>query len=123
MTYTAWQPRHRVTTIAPGKLDLFAVTLIDGRRGSIDPITEYAAALARADAFARDRRCQIKVLPMTGPEVRNLLGVKLPDHHEPMDAELRQQTIATLKQVASEGTDPDARADALALLADMGVLQ
>lgn len=123
MTYAGWERRYRVTTIQPGKLDLFAVTFIDGLLATIDPITDYEVAFARAVEFLGDRLCQIKVLPMTGPEVRNLLGIKLPDHPQPMDADVRQQFVATLKQVASEGTDPDARADALDLLADLGVLQ
>jgi hypothetical protein len=123
MTYAGWGRRYRVTTIQPGKLDLFVVTFIDGRRATIDPITDYEAAFARAVEFLGDRQCQIKVLPMTGPEVFNLLGIRLPDHPQPMDADVRQQLVATLKQVASEGTDPDARADALDLLADLGVLQ
>jgi hypothetical protein len=123
MTYAAWEPRHRLTTIRPGKLDLFAVTFIDGRRATIDPITEYDAALAKAEAFLRDHRCQIKVLPMTGPEARTFLGISLPDHPQPMDADVRQQMIATLKQIVRESSDPDARTDAFDLLNEMGVLQ
>ncbi|HYU94533.1 MAG TPA: hypothetical protein VE989_00010 [Sphingomicrobium sp.] len=123
MTYLSWEPRYRVTTISPGKLDLFVVTLIDGRRAYIDPVTNYDVALARADLFLEEHRSQIKVLPMTGPEVRNLLGIKLPNHPEPMDADVRQQIVRTLTQVVRESSDPDARADAIALLADMGVLQ
>jgi hypothetical protein len=123
MTYASWQPRYRVTTIAPGKLDLFVLTFIDGVRATIDPITDYDAALARANDFHRDRRCQIKVLPMTGPEVRNLLGITLPDHPEPMDAEVRQRFVENLTRIARDGTDPDARADAFDLLTDMGVFQ
>lgn len=123
MTYASWQPRHRVTTISPGKLDLFVVTLIDGARAAIDPVTGYEAALAKAQSFHRDRPCQIKVLPMTGAEVRNLLGISLPARPEPMDAALRQQFVATLTQIVRDSNDGDARAAALALLTDMGVLQ
>ncbi|HSX53888.1 MAG TPA: hypothetical protein VLG14_01195 [Sphingomonas sp.] len=123
MTYAAWEPRHRVTTIRPGKLDLFALTFIDGRRATIDPITDYEAALTKAEAFLRDHQCQIKVLPMTGAEARNFLGISLPDHPQRMDAEVRQQMIATLKQVVRESSDPDARTDAFELLNEMGVLQ
>lgn len=123
MTYATWESRYRVTTVAPGKLDLFVVTFIDGRRAGIDPITGYDAALAKADAFLREHRCQIKVLPMTGPEVRNLLGISLPEHPEPMDAAVRQQIVGTLTQIARESSDADARADAFDLLSDMGVLR
>ena len=123
MTYASWEPRHRVTTIRPGKLDLFVVTLIDGKCSLIEPITQYEVALARTYDFIRDHRCQIKVLPMTGPEVRNLLGISLPDHPQPMDADVRQQMVATLTLVVRESGDPDARADAFDLLNEMGVLQ
>ncbi len=123
MSYLSWEPRHRVTTISPGKLDLFVATFIDGKRATIDPITEYEAALTKAEAFLREHRCQIKVLPMTGEEVRNFLGISLPDHPEPMDADVRQQVIDTLMQVAREGSDPDARRDALELLTEMGVIR
>lgn len=34
MTYASWEPRYRVTTVHPGKLDLFVVTLIDGKRAT-----------------------------------------------------------------------------------------
>lgn len=123
MTYASWEPRHRVTTIRPGKLDLFVVTFIDGKRATIDPVTGYDAALAKADAFNRDHRCQIKVLPMTGTEVRTLLGIHLREHPEPMEVAVRQQLLDTLMQVARESSDADAREDAVALLGDMGVLQ
>lgn len=123
MTYASWNRRYRVTTIQPGKLDLFVVTFIDGQRATIDPITDYEAALAKARSFHGERRCQIKVLPMTGPEVRNLLGIDLPDHPEPVDAAVRQMMVEMLIQVARDSNDADARADALKLLAEMGVLQ
>jgi hypothetical protein len=123
MTYAGWERRYRVTTMAPGKLDLFVVTFIDGLRTTIDPITDYDAVLARANAFHGGRQCQIKVLPMTGPEIGNLLGIKRADRPEPIDADVREQFIGTLTQIARDSNDGDARADALKLLADMGVLQ
>lgn len=121
MTYASWGPRHRLTTVHPGKLDLFVITLIDGRRASIDPVTDYDVALARAQAFHRGQQCQIKVLPLTGPEVRNLLGINLPNRPKPMDAAVRQQIIDTLTQVVRASSDQDARVDALQMLADLGV--
>lgn len=120
MTYASWEPRYRVTTVAPGKLDLFVITLIDGKLATFDAVTEYESTLARARAFVRDRQCQVKVLPMTGPELRNLFGISLPERPRPMDAAVRQQITGTLLQVARDSNDPDARADALKLLADMG---
>lgn len=122
MTYASWEPRHRVTTVQPGKLDLFVLTLVNGGRAAVDPVTEYDAALARARSFHCDRPCQVKVLPVTGPELRNLLGIALPERPQPVDAAVRQLMVDTLKTVVSESGDADARADALALLTDMGVV-
>lgn len=123
MTYAAWGPRHRVTTVAPGKLDLFVLTLVDGRRATIDSVMEYDAALVRAHAFLREHPCQIKVLPMTGPEMFNMLGIQRPECPQPIDAELFRATVERLKQIMRDSNDPDARADALALLTDMGVVR
>lgn len=120
MTYTSWESRHRCTAVAPGKLDLFVLTLVEGRRVNIDPVTEYDAALRRARAFHRDHRCQVKMLPMTGAELRNYLGMSLPEHPQPVDAADFQEMVNTLQQVARDSSDADARADALDLLAELG---
>ncbi|OWK29240.1 hypothetical protein [Sphingomonas dokdonensis] len=123
MTYASWEPRHRCTTIQPGKIDLFVVTLVDGRRAALDPITDYDAALARARAFHRDHPCQVKVLPLTGTEARVMLGITVPDHPQPMDAADLRLVRDTLTDVVRNTGDHDARADALALLTDMGVVR
>ncbi len=122
MTYTGWEPRHRCTTIQPGKLDLFVVTLVDGRRAAVDPITDYDAGLARARTFHRDHPCQIKVLPMTGDELFNLLGITRPERSQPFDAELHRTTVNRLWQIVRDSPDHEARSDALALLSDMGMV-
>ena len=88
-----------------------------------EPITAYDAAVAKAHAFHRDHPCQIKVLPVTGPEARNLLGISLPERPQPMDVEVRQQIVTTLTDVATNSSDCDARRDAISLLREMGVLQ
>ncbi len=122
MTYASWEPRHRCTTVAPGRLDLFVVTLVDGSRAALDPITDYDAALARARAFHSDRPCQIKVLPLTGSEARAMLGIAMPDHPQPIDAADLWLIRDTLTDVLRNTGDHDARADALALLTVLGVV-
>lgn len=122
MTYAAWDPKHRLTTIRPGKVDLFVLTLIDGKRASIAPVTDYEVALAKAQAFHRDHPCQIKVLSMSGPELFNFIGLTLPDRPQPIDAGILQEMTDTLMQVARESSDPDARTDALQLLTKLGVV-
>ena len=123
MTYASWEPRYRVNTIPPGKLDLFVVTLIDGRRAAVQPIMEYEDALAKARAFHRDHQCQIKVLPMSGPECLNLLGIKPAEKPEPLDPVLRQEMVDRLMQIARDSSDEDARRDAFDLLKNMGAMQ
>lgn len=123
MTYTAWERRHRVTTIMPGKSDLFVVTFVEGKRAHVDPIYDYEIALKRARAFHRDHPCQIKVLPLSGPEFRNMFGISLPDHPQPIDDADRQLIVTTLMNVTADSNDCDARRDAMSLLQEMGVLQ
>lgn len=83
---------------------------------------DYDAAVSRAQAFHRDHPCQMKVLPLTGIEARNLFSIELPERPQPMDAALRQQFVQTLTEIARDSNDPDARADALKLLTEMGVM-
>ena len=122
MTYASWQPRYRVTTIAPGKLDLLVVTLIDGRRAALCAVTEYDEALAKARAFGAEHQCQIKVLPLTGPEARQFLDwtddAPLPS---PGPGE-REGWIAQLMTIARDSPEPGAGADAFDLLKQMGVI-
>ena len=56
MTYAAWERRHRCLTMAPGKLDLFVLTLVEGKLGALDSVLDYDAALERARVFHRDNR-------------------------------------------------------------------
>jgi hypothetical protein len=120
MTYSGWEPRHRVTTISPGKLDLFVVTLVEGKRVCIDTVMDYEVALARAQAFHSNHPCQIKVLPLTGGETCNMLGIRRPDHPEPMNTEIRKLLIDRLTHIVRESNDSDARRDGFDLLIDMG---
>lgn len=121
MTYASWWPRHRVTTVEPGKLDVLVLTLVDGRRAAIDAVTDYEAAVARARAFVVDHRCQIKVLPLAPPEVFNMLGIR-PDERPADDPAMRAQVVDRLMHIARESNDTDTRRDAFDALADMGVL-
>ncbi|AOH85128.1 hypothetical protein AWL63_15345 [Sphingomonas panacis] len=125
MSYMSWEPRYRVTTIAPGKLDIFVVTLVDGRRAAVDAITEYEAALTRANAFSNEHpnRCQIKVLPLTYAEFCNLFNVTLPEQPEPSDPAERKYVTELLLHIARNTNDGDARSDALDLLLKSGVIQ
>ena len=122
MTYTGWERRHRVTTITPGKLDLFVVTFVEGKRAHVDNVYEYEIALDRARAFHRDNPCQIKVVPLTGTEFCNMFGIKPAASPEPLDQATRALLVGRLTEVACKSADADARTDAVALLKQMGEL-
>ena len=122
MTYTSWEPRHRCTTIQPGKLDLFVLTLVNGTRIALDAITDYDAALARARAFHRGPKCQVKVLPLTGEEARNMGLLTPAATPEPLDPADEKLVRDTLMHVVCTGSDEDARRDAIDLLTTMGVV-
>lgn len=123
MTYAAWEPRHRVTTVAPGKLDLFVATFLDGRLAAVQPVTEYDAALAKARSFLPERPCQIKVLPLSGREAHGFGLYEVATAPEPLSSADQALIRDTLLQVCHESSDADARADALDVLTTMGVIQ
>lgn len=122
MTYAAWEPRCRCTTVAPGKLDLFVVTLVEGRLAALDTVMDYEAALERARGFHRDNPCQIKVLPMTGEELRNYLGIELPKTRRPMTEAERKMVHDRMTNILRDSNDADARADALDLMSELGMV-
>ena len=123
MTQIGWERRHRVTTIRPGKSDLFVVTFVEGKRAHVDPIYDYEVAVERATAFHRDHPGQIKVIPLSGPEFRNMFGIEVATSPEPLDDATRQLVVSTLTDVAGTSNDGDVRQDALTLLSEMGALQ
>ena len=122
MTYASWEPRHRVTTIEPGKLDLLVVTLIDGKRAALCSVLDYEAAVAKARAFAAEHQCQIKVLPLTGLEARHFLNLTLDDPPSELDPVLRAEMVKRLLTIARDSPDSDARRDAHDLLTEWGVI-
>ena len=122
MTYAAWEPRHRCTTIAPGKLDLFVVTLVEGKLAALNTVMDYDSALERAREFHRDNPCQIKVLPISGEELRNYLGIDLPKTQRPMTEAEREMIHGRLTGILRNSNDADARADALDLLSQLGTV-
>lgn len=123
MTYASWEPSPRVTTTTPGRLDIFVVTLVDGKLAKFDPISEYEAALERAQAFIKGHRVPIKVLCMSGPEFTNFAGIKPAERPEPIDFAERKALADMVLQIATDSSDPDARREAFALLKRMGVVK
>lgn len=123
--YSSWRPRFRAMCPEPGPLDLFLVILIDGRRMTIQHATDHARWRAAAERLAHEQRCQVKVLPMTGDELMNYLGI-VPDPPQPianLDPEFRQQAVRNCLDVLRECGSQDDREQALDLLTKMGALQ
>ncbi len=112
MTYPAWMTRNRVKTIVPGKFDLVTLTLVDGRRANIRPITEYDAAVAAARVMLETHQCDIMVLPLSASAIGGMLSLGPPQAGEPGDAAERQETINLLINILVESGDSDARRDA-----------
>ncbi len=121
MTHTGW-PFSGFFTTRPGKADLFVLTFLDGGVVSIDGITNYDAAVTRAQALHRERDCQVKVLPVTSEVVFSLFGIRPPERPEPMNPALRSSFVRTLTRIVRKSTDRDARIEASDLLRQMGVM-
>lgn len=123
--YQSWQQIYRAMCPEPGPRDLFIVVLIEGKRAAIHPATDHARWRGIAERFAESQRCQVKVLPMTGGELMNYLGIKPepPRSIESMDPEFRQQAICNCMDLLRESGSEAIREQALELLGALGALQ
>lgn len=128
MTNVYWAPGGgRVATIAPGPDDLFVVTTIGGRRALFQPIFEYDQALAVAQAFVKAQApvpVTVKVLCVTAAEAKAMGFVPaVPEAPTPEEAaEAREVAVSTLWNVVRNCNEAKPRADALALLKQLGEL-
>ena len=123
--YASWRPRHRAMCPEPGPEDLFLVVLIDGRQASIQPATDHAQWRGAAARLAADQQCQVKVLPMTGSELMNYLGLKpaAAQSMDTLDPAFREQAVRNCMDVLRECCRLEDREQALDLLGHLGVLQ
>lgn len=126
--YASWQPIHRAMCPLPGPRDQFVVILINGKRmgfqliGDFDQFDKLSTAAAK---LAAEHKCQVKLLPMTGGELMNFLGIE-PAASQPidsMDPSFRQQAIRNCMSVISECDDARLRQDATDMLRALGVMQ
>ena len=122
--YRSWQPRFRAACPEPGPQDLFLLILIDGRRVAIQHAADHARWRVAAERLAQSQRCQIKVLPMSGGELMNFLGIR-PAERQPienLDSAFRDQAVRNCMDVLRQCGAQEDREMALDLLAKMGVL-
>lgn len=119
-----------VTVMPPSPGDLFVVTTMFGKASMVKPITDYDAAVRRAQAFTRRvrpvRPVVIKIFCVTFAEAvalgfipADVFSDWTPEEH----AEMRAAFITACKDALRTCNDPAVRADALKLLTDWGVLQ
>lgn len=123
--YASWRPRYRAMCPEPGPQDLFLVVLIDGRRVAIEHAADHVKWRGAAERLAASQQCQVKVLPMSGNELMNYLGMK-PSAAQPMsalDPAFREQAVRNCLDVLRECCGQDDREQALDLLGHLGVLQ
>ena len=123
--YRSWRPRFRAMCPEPGLQDLFLLVLIDGRRVTIQHAANYAQWRVAAERLAESQQCQAKVLPMTGGELMNFLGIRRADPQpiEGLDSAFREQAVKNCMDVLRECGGQADREDALKLLGQLGALQ
>jgi hypothetical protein len=123
--YRSWRSRFRAICPEPGPQDLFLLVLINGRRAAIQHAADYAQWRGAAERLAESQQCQVKVLPMTGGELMNFLGIHCADLQpiEGIDAAFREQAVRNCLDVLRECGGQQDREDALTLLGQLGALQ
>lgn len=123
--HRSWRPRYRAICPDPGPDDLFILILIDGKRVAIHHATDHARWRWAAERLAESQQCQVKVLPMSGQELLNFLGIQpaAPQLIENMDPAFREQAVRNCLDVLRECGSQEDREQALSLLNRLGALQ
>ncbi len=123
--YRSWRAPFRAMCPEPGPLDLFLVILINGKRVAIQQADEYERWRVAAERLAAQEGVNVKVLPMSGSELMNFLGIETePDQPiADLDPAFRAQAVTNFMDVLRGGSSERDRADALDMLGHLGVLQ
>lgn len=123
-SWQSWRPIFRAVCPEPGPRDLFLVVLMNGKRVSIQPVTEYERLRPVLETFAREQECQVKLLPMTGGELIAFCGIA-PSEPQPMAAlepAFRAQAVQNCLDLLRDSREPSERAEAMDLMQKLGVL-
>lgn len=123
--YRSWRAPYRAMCPEPGPRDLFLVILINGKRAAIQQADEYERWRKAAERLAAQEGVNVKVLPMSGSEMMNFLGIE-PEPPQPianLDPAFREQAVKNFMDVLRESSSERDRADALDMLGHLGVLQ
>lgn len=122
MTNANWNDVNRVTRMDPGPRDSFVVTLVDGKRISVEPVEAYEQALNRATVLAGQIKRPVKLLPMRAAELIGLMDLK-PDKTTTTsadDAETRRLVLNTCREAILKSNDASVRSEAHGVLVGMG---
>lgn len=122
--FASWRPIYRAMCPEPGPRDLFLVVLVNGKRVSILPVTEYDKLRPVMEAFASEQQCHVKLLSMTGGELMNFYGIT-PEAPKPMDTlepAFRAQAVKNCMDVLRTAHEERERDEALDLLTTLGAL-
>ena len=122
--FASWRPIYRAMSPEPGPRDLFLVVLVNGKRVSILPVTDYDKLRPVMEVFASEQQCQVKLLPMTGGELMNFYGIT-PEAPKPMDTlepAFRAQAVKNCMDVLRTAHEEREREEALDLLTKLGAL-
>jgi hypothetical protein len=123
--YRSWRTPFRAMCPEPGPRDIFLVILINGKRVAIEHADEYDRWRTAADRLAAQESCSIKVLPMSGNEMMNFIGV-VPEPSQPianLDPAFREQAVKNCMDVLRESNVSSDRTEALDLLHELKVIR
>jgi len=123
--YRSWRAPYRAMCPEPGPRDLFLVILINGKRAAVQQADEYDRWRKAAERLAAQEGVNVKVLPMSGGEMMNFLGIE-PEPPQPianLDPAFREQAVKNFMDVLRESSSERDRADALDMLGHLGVLR
>lgn len=123
--FRSWRAPFRAMCPEPGPRDLFLVILIDGRRVAIHHADEYERWRVAAERLAAQEGVNVKVLPMSGSELMNFLGIEV-EPSQPianLDPAFRAQAVKNFMDVLRGDSGERGRAEALDMLGHLGALQ
>lgn len=123
--YRSWRAPFRAICPEPGPRHPFLLFLVNGKRVSIHHVDDYEKCREGAERLAARAICDVKLLPMSGTELMNFLGI-MPEPPQPignLDPALREQAVKNCMDVLRECNEPRDRELAFDLLGHLGVLQ
>lgn len=111
-----------IAALRPAYGDVVVLTTLGGKLAALHPVADYDAAISRALTLAAERRGPVKVLPMTMCEALAFCGITVDEFLSDMTDEQWRDHCVTVCTPALTNPDPRVRADAFAVLSNLGAL-